>query len=81
VQLRALDGQRWERSVYVDPVEQARTVPFADLSAVGETHAAFPRWTEVRNVLFVIDASNAKPGSSGELWIARPALGAVTSAR
>ncbi len=81
VQLRVADGRRWERSVYVDPAEQERVVNFADLSPVGETHTALPVWPQVRNVLFVIDASNAKPGLSGEIWIVHAALGAVTSAR
>jgi hypothetical protein len=73
VQLRAGEGEgageRWQRSVYVDTFDQERTVYFDDVMPVGETHTFKPPLDRIRNVLFVVDRTNAKASASGQLWI------------
>jgi hypothetical protein len=76
VQLRAgqPSGERWQRSVYVEAVEQERTVYFDDLTPVGVTGTWRPTFSIIHDLMFVIDTTNAKPGSSGRLWINTAAL-------
>jgi len=73
VQLRA--GQsRWARSVFVDTVNQPHVIPFDDFRGVDEAAPGRVPVSDVKTVLFVIDTTNTKPGTSGRLWIAAPAL-------
>jgi hypothetical protein len=80
VQLRAGDDQgeasreRWQRTIYVDATEKERTVYFDDLMPVGETHTFKPVFNSIRSILFVVDATNTKPGDSGRIWIRRAEL-------
>jgi len=78
VQLRGgageAEGERWERSIYVDPTQQDRTVYFDDLMPVGHTHTFRPDLADIRGVLFVVDARNTRPGDSGRIWIRKAAL-------
>ena len=78
VQLRnGVSGQpeeRWQRSVYVDTVERDDVVRFDDLTPVGDTRSRHPAINEIRYVLFVVDTTNTKPGSSGRVWIRGAAL-------
>ena len=78
VQLRAPGAggveERWQRSVYIDAFNQERTVPFDDLTPIGATPAGKPAIELVRSILFVVDTTNTKPGSSGRVWIKAAAL-------
>jgi PHP domain-containing protein len=78
VQLRGGVGDsnndRWQRSVYVDTVEQERTVFFDDFLPVGATHSSRPPLDRIRMLLFAIDMTNTKPGTSGRLWLKRVVL-------
>jgi len=78
VQLRGgagdAEGERWERSIYVDATQQEHTIYFDDMMPVGHTHTFKPDLANIRGVLFVIDARNTKPGDSGRLWIRTAAL-------
>jgi hypothetical protein len=76
VQLRDAANNRWQRSIYVDSTPQDRIVPFEDFAPVGETLSPRLMLADVRNILFVVDATNTRPGSSGRLW-----LGSVTVER
>jgi hypothetical protein len=73
VQLRSERG-RWQRSVYVDAVNQERTVFFDDLTPAGVTETDKPPLAEIRSLLFVVDSTNTKPGTSGRVWITQPRL-------
>jgi hypothetical protein len=73
VQVRS-DRGRWQRSVYVDTVDQARTVYVDDLMPAGGVGTDKPPRAEIRNILFVVDAVNTKPGTSGRVWIVEPRL-------
>ena len=76
VQLRAGQppGERWQRSVYVEAADQERTVYFDDLTPVGVTGTWRPTFSNIRDLMLVIDTTNTKPGSSGRLWIKAAAL-------
>jgi hypothetical protein len=76
VQLRAPSaaGERWQRSVYVDGFNRERKVDFDDLTPTGATSSRMPPLDEIRSILFVVDTTNTKPGSSGRVWIKTAAL-------
>jgi hypothetical protein len=73
VQLRS-DRGWWQRSVYVDTVDQERTVYVDELTLAGGVGTETPPRAEIRNILFVVDAINTKPGTSGRVWIVEPKL-------
>src|SRR4029079_18309044 len=66
--------QRWQRSIYGDSVQQEHTIYFDDMMPVGRTETFKPDLPNVRSLLFVIDATNTKPGDSGRIWIRQAAL-------
>ena len=78
VQLRApgadAAGERWQRSVYVEATNRERRVYFDDLTPTGATDSRKPPLEQVRSILFVIDTTNTRPGSSGRVWIKTAAL-------
>jgi hypothetical protein len=61
--------ERWQRSIYVDADDRERTVLFNDMTPVGKTHAATVPLADIRSIMFVVDTTNTKPGSSGRLWL------------
>jgi hypothetical protein len=72
VQLRApggTAGQRWHRSVVLDPEPREITVFFDDMIPRGITTARRPVLADVQSVLFVIDTVNADTGSNGQVTI------------
>ncbi len=72
VQLRAAtggEGDRWQRSVYVDQTPRTIQVFFDEFSPVGSTSNPTPTLSNVQSVLFVVDTVNAKIGSNGRIWI------------
>jgi hypothetical protein len=78
VQLRAgaadADHERWQRSLYVDTTLQDHTIFFDDMMPVGRTQSFKPDLSNIRSILFVIDATNTKPGDSGRVWIRSAAV-------
>ena len=75
IQLRIGDaGDRWSRSIYVAPAHEERTIFFDDFTPHGATSTPRPPLGEIRSILFVIDATNFKPGDSGRMWIRRAEL-------
>ena len=73
VQLQT-EQARWERSVYVDIFNQAHSIPFDDFRQLEGSPASAIPLGDVRRILFVVDTTNTKPGTSGRLWIAAPML-------
>jgi hypothetical protein len=65
---------RWHRSIYVDASTQPHTIFLDEFTPVGETETYRVPLADVRNILFVIDTVNTKPGASGRLWIASAAV-------
>jgi len=71
VQLRVPDAaqdRRWRRSVYLDEMARTITVFFDDMTPIDESTGPLVL-SEVRDVLFVVDAVNTKPGSNGQIWL------------
>jgi hypothetical protein len=69
VQLRTENGDRWRRSIYLDEQSREMSVFVDDLRPVGVTAQARLPIASVRDILFVVDTVNAKPGTSGRVWI------------
>jgi hypothetical protein len=78
VQLRTLDIgrtlRRWHRSVYIDTADREHTVSFDELVPIAGTDTPTPPLDEVTQILFVVDTTNTKPGTSGRLWFKSAAL-------
>ena len=73
VQLQT-EQSRWARSVYVDIFNQAHSIFFDEFRPVEGNPAPAPALADVKRILFVIDTTNTKPGTSGRLWITAPVL-------
>jgi hypothetical protein len=63
------DGERWHRSVYLDPEPREITVFFDDMRPRGQTSQPRPDLSAVHALMFVVDTVNTRPGSSGQFWI------------
>jgi hypothetical protein len=55
--------------VYLDETPRDVTVFFDEMTPRGVTSQRRPVLSTVRDVLFVIDTVNTKPGTSGVIWI------------
>jgi len=71
LQLRAPggDGERWRRAVYLDSTPRTIDVAFADFRSVGSASASPPDLSKVDSILFVIDTTNTKAGSNGQIQV------------
>jgi hypothetical protein len=69
VQFRTESGDRWRRSVYLDETARQIVVFFDDVRPAGPTAQRRLPLAQVRDVLFVVDTVNMKPGSAGQFWI------------
>jgi hypothetical protein len=69
VQLRAPggEGERWRRAVYVDSTPRTVDVAFSDFRSVGSASASPPDLSKVDSILFVVDTTNTKAGSNGQI--------------
>jgi hypothetical protein len=63
------EDERWQRSVYLDTADAARTVAFDDLTPVGETRTPLPAAAAVHSIVFTVERGNTKPGTSGRFWL------------
>jgi hypothetical protein len=73
VQLQTEKG-RWQRSIYIDTFSQPRTIFLDEFVPIGDTATYRAPLADVRNILFVVDAVNTRPGASGRVWIWAPKL-------
>jgi hypothetical protein len=64
----------WQRSVYIDEVARDHTVFFDDVRPVGATQAPHLAAKDIHDIMFVVETTHTKPGSSGRLWIRAAAL-------
>ena len=69
VQFRLANGDRWRRSVYIDQTAREISVFLDDVRPVGQTAQRRLSGASVRDLLFVVDTSNMRPGGSGQFWI------------
>jgi len=70
VQLRAKTYYRWQRSIYVDSTAREQAVRLDDVTPVGVTPPPAPPLDDIIGVMFVVDVTNSKPGTSARLWLA-----------
>jgi hypothetical protein len=72
VQLRAPVNQnyqeRWERSIYLEPTDQPISVFFDDMTPIGTTQTYRPPLPNVRSIVFAVERTNTKAGTSGRIW-------------
>jgi hypothetical protein len=68
------DGQRWGRSIYLDPEPRVIRVPFDAMLPLGAVEQSRPALTSVTAVLLVVDTVHAVAGSSGRVTVESLAL-------
>jgi hypothetical protein len=68
------EDERWQRSVYIDTANGERTVHFEDMMPVGTTRTPVPPRERIHSIVFAIELTNSRPGTSGRLWITRAEL-------
>lgn len=66
---RGSDGERWQRSVYVDEQRRDVTVFFDDMKPAGFTTTRRPLLSGVQSLMWVVGAPNTLPGTSGQVWL------------
>ena len=68
-------AEGWQRSVYLDAIEPGAHGSFrrgdADRTAAARSH---PDAKNIHDILFVVDTTHAKPGTSSRLWLKSAAL-------
>ena len=69
VQLRLAQGERWQRSVYVDETPRDVTVFFDETTPIGSPAIRQRALSEVQSLLFVVDTVNTPPGTAGRLFL------------
>lgn len=74
VEMAGRRPERWQRSIVLSADDRDYTIPFSDMTPVGEGLPASPTVANIRTVLFVVDTTNTAPGASGRIWITAPEL-------
>jgi len=69
------DGQRWERSVYLDEEMREITVFLDDMRPAGPTDTFRPDLSLIDSLLFVVDTNHTPPGTAGIVWVDDVTLG------
>lgn len=68
------DGQRWGRSIYLDPEARVIRVPFDTMLPLGTVEQSRPPLAAVTAVLVVVDTVHAVAGSGGRVTVESLAL-------
>ncbi len=66
--------RRWGKSVYLDPDSRTVVVPVGEMRAAEGDGASMPDSSTARSLLFVVDLTNAAPGSRGSFSISNVRL-------
>jgi hypothetical protein len=80
VQIRTGPGhggelERWQRSVYLDTTERDEVLSFDDFTPpIGDVRTLRPALADIRSLMFVVDTTNTKAGSHGDVWLRKIAL-------
>lgn len=75
VQMRFAGGERWVHSVYVEPDPRRVMLRLSDFVPADGASGASPDFQQATSLLFVIDLTNANPGTAGKIQISDIALG------
>jgi hypothetical protein len=70
------DGQRWQRTVYVDTTARPFVLPLQDFEPIGVVTTQRPIVARVHAVLLVVDTTHAAPGATGTVWFSDVRLAA-----
>ncbi|MEO8259898.1 MAG: CehA/McbA family metallohydrolase [Acidobacteriota bacterium] len=62
-------AEHWQRSVYIDETPRDRTIRFADVTAVDAARTPQPVPRDIHDILFVVETTNSKAGSAGQVWL------------
>jgi hypothetical protein len=62
-------GRRWRRSIVLDREPRESVVRLDDMSYVEPVLSGRPPRGKLDTLLFVVDTTNARPGSEGTIWI------------
>lgn len=68
-------SQRWRTSVFVDETPRTFDLRLQDFEPADRPTARQPLVTPIDSLLFVIDTINARPESTGRVWLSDVALG------
>jgi hypothetical protein len=63
------EGERWQRSFYIDDEPRELTVFFDDLRPRGSTTTPQPVLSEVQALMWVLEPPHTALGSSGQVWL------------
>lgn len=66
---RAKDGERWEKSVYVEREPREVVVPIAEMQPIGPVTTSRPPLGAVDSLLLVVDREHALAGAAGSLRV------------
>jgi hypothetical protein len=70
VQLRFPEtDRRWVKSVYLDGIRRTVAIPVGEMLAAERDGALMPDPATARSILFVVDLTNAVPGSRGSFTV------------
>ena len=71
-------GERWQRSVYLDTEPRVITVFFDDMTPIGPTETSKPDLARADTLLLVVDTIHTEPGTTGSIRLERLQLGRRT---
>lgn len=76
-------GERWVRSVYADATPRAVTLPLREFTPADRPTSRRPIAARLGSILFVVDAPNTPPGTTGRFSVSQVTLSGapITSAR
>ena len=77
VQVRAADGRRWRRSVFLDATPRRIVIPIAEMTSAMIGGASLEAPATIASLLLVIDTVNSSPGASGEVEVRSAAFRSV----
>ena len=66
-------ADRWQRSIYLDEQTREHIVRFSDMRPIAAASAT-PGPAAVYSLVFVVELTNNRPGSSGRIWITQAEL-------
>jgi hypothetical protein len=67
-------AEGWRRSVYLDETFREHTIRFDEAKPMTPAGARHPDPKDIHDILFVVETTHAKPGTSSRLWVKSAAL-------
>jgi hypothetical protein len=71
---RGSQGERWQRSVYLDETPRLITVFFSEMTPTGPTETWKADLSQADSLLLVVDTVHTDPGATGTIWVESPRL-------